>query len=157
MIKIWTDGACSGNPGAGGWAAILTYKKTSKELSGYKLSTTNNEMEFYAILCALATLSPATRCNPMPIVVYTDSQYAINAITIWYKRWKKNNGIKSDGQPVVHWELIEKIHAEMKDRNVSFEWIRGHGKDIMNIRADKLAVEKRKLAKQFVKESRKNA
>lgn len=137
---VATDGACRGNPGPGGWGAILTSFDAdrlprTKTLSGAKRQTTNNEMELTAAIKALAWL-PA---NDVPALVYSDSQYVINGMNDWRHGWAAKNWRKADGKPVKNRELWEALIAAMGAREVTWEWVRGHAGHQGNETADQLA------------------
>lgn len=135
-VDIYTDGACSGNPGPGGWAAILVYKKTEKEISGGEPQTTNNRMELTAAIKALEALN-----EPCSVSLYSDSQYVINGITKgWAKTWRKNNWVKSDKKPALNPDLWEKLLGLCEVHEVKFVWVRGHDGNEYNERCDVLAV-----------------
>lgn len=135
-IEIYTDGACSGNPGAGGWAAILCYMGTEKELSGFEPETTNNRMELLAAICALEALK-----EPCKIKLYSDSSYLVNANTKgWLHAWAKNGWRKADKSPVLNRELWERFLRAAKDHEITFCWVKGHDGHPHNERCDALAV-----------------
>lgn len=135
-VEIFTDGACKGNPGPGGWGAILRYNGTEKELSGGFAETTNNRMELTAVIEALSALK-----EPCDIILYTDSQYVCNAITKgWAKKWQQNNWMRSKKEPALNKDLWEKLLLILDKHNVKFIWIRGHNGHPENERCDKLAV-----------------
>lgn len=129
-VEIYTDGACSGNPGPGGWAAILVYGDKEKELSGHMEHTTNNQMELMAPIAALESLK--AKCE---VELYTDSQYVQKGITEWIHGWKKKNWKDVKNRPL--WERLEKAAAGHK---VHWHWVKGHNGHDMNERVDKLAV-----------------
>ena len=136
-ITIYTDGACSGNPGAGGWGTILEYKGVRKELSGGAAQTTNNRMELTAVIEGLKALKET--CE---VKIITDSQYVVNGITLgWAKSWKANNWRKKDKKPALNPELWDELLALTDKHSVTFEWIKGHAGHEYNERCDKLAVE----------------
>ena len=143
-VEIFTDGACSGNPGIGGWGAILRYKDTQKELSGGELQTTNNRMELMAVIMALSALK--TTCN---ISLYTDSQYVMNGITEWLAGWKINGWKTSNKkQPVKNIDLWQQLDELVQKHEIRWIWVKGHNGHVENERCDALAraeVEKRKL------------
>ena len=135
-VEIFTDGACSGNPGPGGWGAILRYGDKEKELSGGEKDTTNNRMELTACIAALSALKEA--CE---VVLTTDSQYVINGITKgWAESWRKNNWIKSDKKPALNSDLWEQLLNLIEKHHVTFNWIKGHAGHPENERCDTLAV-----------------
>lgn len=135
-VEIFTDGACKGNPGPGGWGAILRYNGTEKELSGGFAETTNNRMELTAVIEALSALK-----EPCDIILYTDSQYVCNAITKgWAKKWQKNNWMRTKKEPALNKDLWEKLLLILDKHNVKFVWVRGHNGHPENERCDRLAV-----------------
>ena len=134
-IKIYTDGACSGNPGPGGWGAILIYGSVEKELSGGEISTTNNRMELISVINALDALR-----EPCVVELFTDSQYVANAISLgWLESWKKR-GWKRKGGEVKNLDLWLKLVPLLETHNVRFTWIKGHAENEYNNRCDELAV-----------------
>ncbi len=137
-VTIYTDGACSGNPGPGGWAAILTYNGHEKELSGGEASTTNNRMELSGVIAALSALTE--RCS---VTLYTDSRYIERAINEhWLDSWKKRGWRRKDG-PVKNLELWQELDALLKKHDVKVYWVKGHAENEMNNRCDALAVKRR--------------
>lgn len=135
-IEIFTDGACSGNPGPGGYGTILRYGKTTKELFGGDPSTTNNRMEMTAVIRGLQALK-----EPCEVTLYSDSQYVINAITKgWAEGWKKRGWIKADKKPALNSDLWEIILQLLEVHKVSFVWVKGHAGHPENERCDELAV-----------------
>jgi ribonuclease HI len=130
-VEIFTDGACSGNPGPGGWAALLRYKTVEKEISGGERETTNNRMEMMAVIEALAALKKSSTVD-----LYTDSQYVQKGVTEWMKGWK------AKGWPsrIKNQDLWLRIDQEMSRHKVTFHWVRGHDGHEENERVDKLAV-----------------
>ncbi|MEH6727332.1 MAG: ribonuclease HI [Hyphomicrobiales bacterium] len=133
-VVIYTDGACSGNPGPGGWGAILTYGDTSKELYGGAPETTNNRMELTAAIEALNALTKSASAE-----VWTDSQYVKGGITGWIHGWKKNGWKTSARKPVKNVELWQALDEALKRHEVSWHWVKGHAGHEMNERADELA------------------
>lgn len=133
-VEIWTDGACSGNPGPGGWGAILCYKGKEKELSGGEALTTNNRMELMAAIAALEALT-----RPCTVALHTDSQYLRQGITGWIHGWKKNGWKTADRKPVKNEELWKRLDAALARHTIQWKWVRGHAGDAMNERADALA------------------
>ena len=142
-VKLYTDGACSGNPGPGGYGAILIYKGIEKEISGGQNNTTNNKMEIMAVIKGLEMIK-----EPCNVTVYSDSAYVVNAIQMgWLKTWKKNNWKKSDKSMVKNIDLWERLISLMEIHNVEFVKVKGHSDNEYNNRCDKLAVaEREKLA-----------
>ena len=135
-IDIFTDGACSGNPGPGGWGAVLRYNGAEKELSGGEKETTNNRMELTACIEALTLLK-----EPCEVELTTDSQYVVNGITKgWAESWRKNGWRKSDKKPALNSDLWELLLAQCERHKVTFNWIKGHAGHEENERCDKLAV-----------------
>ena len=135
-VTIYTDGACSGNPGPGGWGAILMYGKFQKELSGGERETTNNRMELTAAIRGLGALK-----EPCRVALYTDSQYIANAINQhWLVNWKKRGWKKADKSPVLNRELWEALDAQLSRHDVTFHWVKGHADNAYNNRCDALAV-----------------
>ena len=134
MIKIYTDGSCIGNPGAGGWAAIILDGKNEKIISGSKNNTTNNQMELFAAIKALSNFD-----KKKSFKIFTDSNYVKDGITKWIKNWKKNNWKTSAKKPVKNQELWEKLDKLVKFHDVKWEWIKGHSTNIYNNLADELA------------------
>lgn len=133
-VEIWTDGACSGNPGPGGWGAILTYRGFEKELSGGEPLTTNNRMELMGAISALEALTRASK-----VALHTDSQYVKNGVTSWIHGWKKNGWRTADKKPVKNAELWQRLDAARDRHDVEWKWVKGHAGDEMNERADALA------------------
>lgn len=133
-ITIWSDGACSGNPGPGGWGAVLTWNSHKKELKGGAPETTNNRMELTAAIEALEALK-----RPATIDFYTDSQYLRGGITGWIKNWKKNGWKTSDRKPVKNVDLWQRLDALRDRHEIKWHWVRGHDGSEGNERADELA------------------
>lgn len=134
-IEIYTDGACSGNPGKGGWCAILIYGTTEKVLSGGELQTTNNRMEVYAAIAGLSALNQ--KCN---VKLYSDSAYLVNAIEQhWLLNWRKNNWKTADNKPVKNVELWKKLHELLCEHDVTFIKVKGHADNVYNNRCDEVA------------------
>jgi ribonuclease HI len=133
-VIIYTDGACSGNPGPGGWGAILQFAGKEKELLGGEKATTNNRMELMGAIAALESLT-----RPCPVVLYTDSQYVQKGIKEWIHGWKKRGWKKADGKPVINADLWQRLDLAAKPHKVDWRWVRGHSGDPMNERADGLA------------------
>lgn len=136
QIKIYTDGACSGNPGPGGYGAILMYEENKKEISGGEANTTNNKMELMAAIIALETLK-----EPCDVEVYSDSAYLVNAYNQnWIEGWKKNNWKNSSKQDVKNRDLWERLEKQTAIHNVRFIKVKGHSDNEYNNRCDELAV-----------------
>lgn len=145
-VEIWTDGACSGNPGPGGWAAILLYKGVKKEISGGEMLTTNNIMEIKAVILGLRALKE--KCS---VTLYSDSAYVVNAITQgWLNNWIANNYKTADKKEVKNRELWEELHELMLFHQVEFVKVKGHADNANNNRCDELArAEIKALTKNF--------
>ncbi len=133
-IDIWTDGACSGNPGPGGWGAVLRYGETEKELSGGEAATTNNRMELTAAIEALEALK-----RPTHVKLHTDSKYVMDGVTKWIHGWKKNGWKTADKKPVKNDDLWKRLDEANARHDVTWKWVKGHSDDEMNDRADALA------------------
>ena len=136
VVEIYTDGACSGNPGPGGWGAILRAGKSEKELSGSAEETTNNRMELMAAIRALEALK-----RPCKVALHTDSQYVRQGITQWMPGWIRKNWRTSGGKPVKNRDLWERLLAATKAHEIEWIWVRGHSGHEENERADQLARE----------------
>ena len=134
IVSIFTDGACSGNPGAGGWGAIVTWANHEKELRGGELHTTNNRMELIAAISALEALK-----QPCTVDLHTDSQYLRNGITAWIHTWKRNGWRTADRKPVKNVDLWQRLDAAIARHDVRWHWVRGHAGHALNERADQLA------------------
>jgi len=135
-VEIYTDGACSGNPGPGGWGAVLVYGQHEKELSGGASDTTNNRMELTAVIEALRLLK-----EPCQVTLTTDSRYVVDGITKgWARGWKRNNWIKSDKKPALNPELWDALLGLLDIHQVEFVWVKGHAGHPYNERCDRLAV-----------------
>jgi ribonuclease HI len=135
-IEIFTDGACSGNPGPGGWGAILRWNGNEKELSGGEAETTNNRMELMAAISALESLK-----EPCSADLYTDSSYVRDGIGKWMFGWKKNGWKTADKKPVKNLELWQRLDEARKRHKVEWHWVKGHAGHPENERADELARE----------------
>lgn len=134
-VEIYTDGACSGNPGNGGWGAILFYGGRCKEISGFEKDTTNNRMELFAAISALETLK-----EPCNVMLYSDSAYMCNAFNEgWVARWLLKNFVGSDGKPIKNQDLWHKLIALSQWHNVAFTKVKGHSDNEYNNRCDALA------------------
>ena len=134
-VYIFTDGACSGNPGPGGWGAILRYKGMEKELSGYEEHTTNNRMELTGAIEALRLLK-----RPCEVILQTDSRYVVDGIEKgWAEGWRRNNWKKADKKPALNPDLWEQLLDLCKTHDVKFSWIKGHAGHEENERCDELA------------------
>ncbi len=135
-VEIYTDGACSGNPGPGGWGAILRYRETEKELSGGAADTTNNRMELTAVIEALALLKESC-----VVELYSDSKYVIDGLSKgWAKGWQKRGWIKSDKKPALNPDLWERLLALTDRHEMHYHWVKGHAENEKNNRCDQMAV-----------------
>jgi len=137
-IEIFTDGACSGNPGPGGWGAILRAKGVEKELSGGEKDTTNNRMEMMAVIAALEALT-----RPCEVTVTTDSQYVMKGMMEWLPGWKKRNWLTAAKKPVKNVDLWQRMEKASASHKLDWVWVRGHQGHAENERADQLAVSAR--------------
>jgi ribonuclease HI len=135
-IKIYTDGACRGNPGPGGWAALLRTQEKERELSGSEEHTTNNRMELTAAIRALEALK-----RPCEVDLYTDSQYVKNGITIWIADWKRRHWRTADRKPVKNIDLWQRLDELAANHEIKWHWVRGHTGHEENERVDRLANE----------------
>ncbi|WP_020175298.1 ribonuclease HI [Methyloferula stellata] len=135
-VEIWTDGACSGNPGPGGWGAILLFGNHRKELSGGEAATTNNRMELMAAISALEALT-----RDCAVDLYTDSNYLRGGIMSWMTNWKRNGWRTADKKPVKNVELWQRLDEAAKAHDVAWHWVKGHAGTELNERADELARE----------------
>jgi ribonuclease HI len=133
-VVIYTDGACKGNPGPGGWGAWVRWGTHEKELFGGEAVTTNNRMELTAVIEALASLT-----RRMPVAIYTDSEYVKNGMTTWIHGWKKRGWLTADKKPVKNIELWQRLDTLVAQHDVQWHWVRGHTGDPGNERADALA------------------
>jgi len=141
-VKIYTDGACIGNPGPGGWGAIIISGNEKKELFGGEKLTTNNRMELTAAIKALEYYNKEEKkISSMPIKIYTDSVYLKEGITNWISNWEKNNWKTSDKKSVKNVDLWKKLKSLVNSKQIIWHWIKGHSNDPMNDLADKLAKE----------------
>lgn len=135
-VEIYTDGACSGNPGVGGWASVLLYEQHKKELYGNDKETTNNRMELTAVIEALKALK-----RPCNVTLYSDSKYVIDSINKdWVYKWEANNWIKPDRKPALNTDLWKELLALLEVHRVKFVWVKGHNGNEYNERCDELAV-----------------
>ena len=142
-VTIYTDGACSGNPGPGGWGAILEYMGHEKELSGGEKNTTNNRMELTAVIKALQALK-----EPCTVELYSDSKYVIDALQKgWAVSWRKRGWIKSDKKPALNPDLWETLLDLVETHDVRYHWVKGHASNPKNNRCDELAVNEWKRLK----------
>lgn len=135
-VDIYTDGACSGNPGPGGWGAILRYNGMEKEISGGEKNTTNNRMELMAVISALECLKEAC-----VVQLYSDSKYVIDALNLgWAVSWRKKGWIKSDKKPALNIDLWERLLVLTEKHEMHYHWVKGHANNQYNNRCDALAV-----------------
>ncbi|NRB10447.1 MAG: ribonuclease HI [Rickettsiaceae bacterium] len=146
-IEIYTDGACASNPGPGGWGVLLICGNKKKEIFGYSLATTNNQMELQAAIEALKILKKTCK-----IKLYTDSQYVKKGITEWVHNWQKNNWRKSDNKPIKNADLWQSLLELTMKHEVKWHWVKAHDTNAGNIIADSLAVKGRDIAKSKQKE-----
>lgn len=135
-VAIWTDGACSGNPGPGGWGAVLVYGDKERLLKGGEALTTNNRMELTAAIEALEALK-----RPIAVDLHTDSQYLKGGITGWIHGWKKNGWRTADKKPVKNIDLWQRLDAAIQRHQVAWHWVKGHAGNEANEKADQLARE----------------
>ncbi|MDX1949129.1 MAG: ribonuclease HI [Rickettsiales bacterium] len=133
-VEIYTDGACSGNPGRGGWGAVLIYNGVQKEISGFEPQTTNNRMELKAPIEALKILKEKCEVN-----IYTDSRYVQEGITKWILNWQKNGWRNSSKEEIKNADLWQELLTQSQKHQTSWHWVKGHSNNIMNNLADKLA------------------
>jgi ribonuclease HI len=136
VIDIFTDGACSGNPGPGGWGAVLIWKGTTRELKGGSSATTNNRMELMAAIAALESLKRA-----VPVRLHTDSVYLKDGITRWILKWKQNGWRTADKKPVKNIDLWQRLDAALAGHEIAWHWVKGHSGHAGNEHADRLARE----------------
>jgi ribonuclease HI len=135
-VEIHTDGACSGNPGPGGWGVVLRWRGQTRELSGFAPATTNNRMELEAAISALETLK-----RPMTVNLFTDSNYLRQGITAWLPAWKARGWRTADKQPVKNQDLWQRLEQALGSHQVAWRWVKGHAGNPDNERADELARE----------------
>ena len=145
QVSIYTDGACSGNPGPGGWGAILEWNGREKELSGGERETTNNRMELSGVIFALSALK-----EPCAVDLYTDSKYVFDAVDKgWVYTWRKNGWRKADKKPALNVDLWERLLPLLETHRVTWHWVKGHAENEKNNRCDALAVaQSKKFANQ---------
>ncbi|MFC4161346.1 ribonuclease HI [Chitinimonas lacunae] len=134
LVEVYTDGACKGNPGPGGWGALLVYKGQEKELFGGEADTTNNRMELMAVIAALEALK-----RPCQVRVYLDSQYVQNGISSWIHGWKRNGWRTADKKPVKNVDLWQRLDSAVERHQIEWQWVKGHAGHAGNERADALA------------------
>jgi len=137
-VTLYTDGACSGNPGAGGWACILVYKEQEKELSGGEPETTNNRMELTAVIEGLKALKES--CE---VELYTDSKYVLEGATKWLSGWQEKGWKRADKKPVLNVDLWQLVSELLSQHQINWHWVKGHAGDPYNERVDALAVQQR--------------
>lgn len=133
-LHIWTDGACKGNPGVGGWGVLMRWGAHRKELFGGAPLTTNNRMELLAVISALRSIK-----RRVPVVIHTDSAYVRNGITAWIANWKRKGWRTSGGDPVKNAELWRELDDLAAEHDIEWQWVKGHAGDPGNERADELA------------------
>ena len=133
-VEIYTDGACSGNPGPGGWGGLLLFRGSEKELSGGDPDTTNNRMEMMAVICSLESLK-----RSCPVIIHTDSVYVMKGMTEWITQWKKRNWKTAGKKPVKNVDLWQRLEAAVDAHSVEWRWVKGHSGNPGNERADELA------------------
>ena len=134
-VIIYTDGACAGNPGPGGYAAILRYGSHERVLQGGASLTTNNRMELRPALAALQALT-----RPCTVILHTDSEYLKKGVTEWLARWQRNGWVTSKKEPVKNRDLWQALQVAMRPHRITWQWVKGHAGDEFNERADRLAV-----------------
>lgn len=134
LIEIYTDGACLGNPGKGGWGAILIYKNHQKKIAGAKANTTNNQMELTAVIEALKQIK-----KPLKIIIHTDSQYVREGITLWINSWKKNGWKTANKTPVKNSELWQELDQLNQSYQIEWRWVKAHNGNKYNELVDQLA------------------
>ncbi len=133
-VEIWTDGACSGNPGPGGYGAILRFGDREREISGGEDPTTNNRMELMGAIVALEALT-----RPCAVTLHTNSQYLRNGVTQWMRAWKARGWRTAERKPVKNVDLWQRLEAASECHDIDWRWVRGHAGDAMNERVDRLA------------------
>jgi ribonuclease HI len=133
-VQMWTDGACKGNPGPGGWGVLMTWGPHTKELFGGEAVTTNNRMELMAVIRGLESLR-----RPSDVQLHVDSSYVMNGMTKWIHGWQRNGWRTADKKPVKNAELWQELQAQVARHTVRWEWVKGHAGDPGNERADQLA------------------
>ncbi len=133
-LHMWTDGACKGNPGVGGWGVLMRYGDHTKELFGGEKLTTNNRMELLAVIRGLEALQ-----RPTEVHLHVDSVYVMNGITKWIHGWKRNGWKTADKKPVKNADLWQELDAQVAQHRIRWEWVKGHAGDPGNERADQLA------------------
>ena len=135
-VEIYTDGACKGNPGPGGWSAVIVYGGAEKELSGGEAATTNNHMELIGAISGLGALK-----EPCEVTLYSDSKYLVDAVNLgWARSWKSRGWVKADKKPALNKDLWQKLLELLEIHKVTFIWVKGHAGHSYNERCDRLAV-----------------
>jgi len=134
QVEVFTDGACLGNPGPGGWAALLRFRGSERELSGADPATTNNRMELTAAIAALEALK-----RPCIVTLYADSRYVVDGATKWLRSWKARGWKTADRQPVKNVDLWQRLEVAMAPHSIDWQWVRGHNGHVENERVDQLA------------------
>ncbi len=135
-VEIYTDGACKGNPGPGGWSAVIVYGGAEKELSGGEAATTNNRMELIGAISGLGALK-----EPCEVTLYSDSKYLVDAVNLgWARSWKSRGWVKADKKPALNKDLWQKLLELLEIHKVTFVWVKGHAGHSYNERCDRLAV-----------------
>lgn len=137
-VTLYTDGACSGNPGPGGWACVLVYKGTEKKLSGGEKETTNNRMEITAVIEGLKALK-----EPCAVDLYTDSKYVLEGATKWLSGWREKGWKRADKKPVLNVDLWQILSDLLPQHEINWHWVKGHAGNPYNERVDMMAVAKR--------------
>lgn len=140
QVQLYTDGACSGNPGPGGWAYILIYKDIRRECSGGEMNTTNNRMEMMAVLNGVNSLKESCCVH-----IYTDSKYVLEGATKWLAGWKEKGWRKADKKPVLNQDLWMALDEALSGHTVEWTWVKGHAGHVLNERVDELACEQRDI------------
>lgn len=134
-VRIYTDGACRGNPGPGGWGAVLLFNEHEKEMSGHEAETTNNRMEMMAVIEALRAMR-----EPCDVTIYTDSTYVMKGMQEWLPGWKARGWKTASKKPVKNQDLWQELDKQVSRHKAQWQWVKGHNGDPMNERADALAV-----------------
>lgn len=148
-VNIYTDGACSGNPGPGGWGVYLEYNNVTKEAFGYSLATTNNQMELTAVSEGLKILKKSCIVN-----LYTDSKYVYLGMTEWIKKWRANNWRNASGDEIKNIQFWQELYSESLKHDINWNWVKGHADNFGNNIADKLAGHGSKIAKELYAQSK---
>ena len=137
-VTLYTDGACSGNPGAGGWACVLEYQGVQKQMSGGAAETTNNQMELTAVIQGLSAIK-----EPCAVELYTDSKYVLEGATKWIQGWQEKGWKKADKKPVLNVELWQQLLPELERHQITWHWVKGHAGNPLNELVDSLACKER--------------